>query len=103
MKYDDFKRLKQLQSIGKTQKETSEKLSIGRRLVEKWWAVSEEEYFRMEKGKIEYLVGFVKYNFLEGRTYCGIDSLNSACLRWLDTQGNDVINDKKQFLATRNV
>jgi len=285
MKYDDFKRLKQLQNIGKTQKEVSEKLSIGRRLVEKWWAVSEEEYFKMEKGKIEYLenyrefilehlknlpqirganllyklkeefpdfsastqtfyrylkklreeqgliqfskrmystrvrevtgeeaqvdfgqykmktmygtnvkvyffcmvlshssmrfiyfqpdpfttetaikahefafkffggrtrtilydndrvfvsahnygniifvkefeefikqheiitrfcsprdpntkgrvenlVGFVKYNFLEGRTYCGIDSLNAACLRWLDTQGNGVINDKKQF------
>jgi len=98
MKFNDFKRLKQLQNIGKTQKEISEKLSTGRRLVEKWWSVSEEEYFRMEKGKIEYLenyrVGFVKYNFLEGRTYCGIDSLNSACLRWLDTQGNDVINDK---------
>jgi len=39
----------------------------------------------------------VKYNFLEGRTYQGIDSLNAACLRWLDTTGNEVISDKKQF------
>jgi len=49
------------------------------------------------KGRVENLVGFVKYNFLEGRTYHGIDSLNSACLRWLDTTGNEVISDKKQF------
>ena len=49
------------------------------------------------KGRVENLVGFIKYNFLEGRTYAGIDSLNVACLRWLDTTGNEVINDKKQF------
>jgi hypothetical protein len=49
------------------------------------------------KGRVENLVGFVKYNFLEGRTYTGIDALNAAVLRWLDTTGNEVINDKKYF------
>jgi len=49
------------------------------------------------KGRVENLVGFIKYNFLEGRTYCGIDALNASALRWLDTLGNDVINDKKHF------
>jgi len=34
---------------------------------------------------------------LEGRTYSGIDSLNASALKWLDTLGNDVINDKKYF------
>ena len=32
------------------------------------------------KGKVEAMVGTVKYSFLEGRTYTGIDSLNSAAL-----------------------
>ena len=49
------------------------------------------------KGRVENLVGFIKYNFLEGRTYSGIDSLNASALKWLDTLGNDVINDKKYF------
>ena len=49
------------------------------------------------KGRVENLVGFVKYNFLEGRTYCGIDALNVACLRWLDTKGNEVVSEKKHF------
>ena len=61
MKYDDFKRIKQLQNIGKTQKEVSEKLSMGRRLVEKWWSVSEDEYFKMERGKIEYLENYREF------------------------------------------
>ncbi|MBQ8836834.1 MAG: IS21 family transposase [Clostridia bacterium] len=42
------------------------------------------------KGKVEAMVGTVKYNFLEGRTYTGIDSLNSAALAWCD----DVLNNR---------
>lgn len=42
------------------------------------------------KGKVESMVGTVKYSFLEGRTYTGIDSLNSAALAWCD----DVLNNR---------
>ena len=40
------------------------------------------------KGKIEEVVGHVKQGFLEGRTYYGIDRLNSDALAWLDREGN---------------
>lgn len=40
------------------------------------------------KGKIENVVNYIKTGFLKGRTYEGIDSLNSACLDWLDRFGN---------------
>ena len=35
------------------------------------------------KGEVENFVKDIKENFLEGRTYAGIDSLNSAALNWL--------------------
>lgn len=44
------------------------------------------------KGRVEQAVRFVKENFLAGRTYCGIDSLNSTCLEWLDKGGNSNVN-----------
>lgn len=44
------------------------------------------------KGRVENLVGYIKYSFLEGRTFTGIDSLNSACLKWLDSCANRAIN-----------
>lgn len=44
------------------------------------------------KGRVEALVGYIRGSFLEGRTYTGIDSLNSACLMWLDSEGNGTIN-----------
>ncbi len=40
------------------------------------------------KGKVENVVGFVKKNFLRGRTYVNIDKLNSAALGWLERTGN---------------
>ena len=36
------------------------------------------------KGRVENFVKTVKNSFLDGRTYTGIDSLNSAALAWLD-------------------
>ena len=42
------------------------------------------------KGKVENLVYYVKKNFLEGRVFTGIPSLNSAALRWLDSEANDI-------------
>lgn len=49
-------------------------------------------YDPQTKGRVEQAVRFVKEQFLEGREYCGIDCLNSACLEWLDKSGNVVIN-----------
>ena len=40
------------------------------------------------KGKVENVVGFVKKNFLRGRIYDGIDSLNESAIAWLDRTGN---------------
>lgn len=44
------------------------------------------------KGKVECFVKYVKENFLEGRIFTGIDSLNSAALAWLDTEANGTPN-----------
>ena len=40
------------------------------------------------KGKVENVVGFVKKNFLRGRIYDGIDSLNESVIAWLGRTGN---------------
>lgn len=40
------------------------------------------------KGKVENFVKNVKEGFLVGRIYTGIDSLNSAALKWLDETAN---------------
>lgn len=53
-------------------------------------------YHPQSKGLVENYVRIVKDNFLLGRTYCGINSLNSACLEWLDnTENNHYMVDKK--------
>ena len=44
------------------------------------------------KGKVEEVIGYIKAAFLEGRTYAGIDSLNSAFLAWLDRDGNGQVH-----------
>ena len=44
------------------------------------------------KGKVESFVKYVKENFLEGRIFTGIDSLNSAALNWLDMEANGTYN-----------
>ncbi|MDD4148336.1 MAG: IS21 family transposase [Candidatus Cloacimonetes bacterium] len=40
------------------------------------------------KGKIENVVKYVKYNFLENRLYVDSDVLNQSCLDWLDRTAN---------------
>ena len=53
-------------------------------------------YHPESKGTVENYVKIVKENFLLGRTYCGINSLNSACLEWLDnTENNHYLVDKQ--------
>ena len=44
------------------------------------------------KGKVEAMVGAIKYSFLEGRVYTGFDSLNSAALAWCDNILNNRIH-----------
>jgi DNA replication protein DnaC len=40
------------------------------------------------KGKVENVVKYVKYNFLQGRIFSGIDNLNESALGWLMRTGN---------------
>lgn len=40
------------------------------------------------KGKIERVIGYVKHNFLQHRTYTDIDELNQQALEWLSRTGN---------------
>lgn len=52
-------------------------------------------YYPQGKGTVENYVKIVKENFLGGRIYHGIDSLNSACLEWLDnTLNNHILSHK---------
>lgn len=44
------------------------------------------------KGKVEKAVDYVKRNFLDGRTYYGIDRLNVDCINWLDRDGNGQVH-----------
>ena len=40
------------------------------------------------KGKVENVVGYVKKNFLRGRTYTNAQALNESALEWLTRTGN---------------
>lgn len=44
------------------------------------------------KGKVENVVKYVKYNFLRGRTFTDIDTLNAEGLRWLERTGNGCVH-----------
>ena len=50
------------------------------------------------KGKIEAVVKYVKGNFLPGREFCGIDSLNSSGLSWLDRTANGLIHETTKII-----
>lgn len=51
------------------------------------------------KGRVEAMVGHTKRQFLDGRVYCGIDSLNAACLDWLDSSGNESLSTHSRKTA----
>lgn len=53
------------------------------------------------KGKIEAVVKYVKNNFLAGRTYFGLDQLNSDALKWLERIGNAKIHDTTKMVPAR--
>lgn len=44
------------------------------------------------KGKIENVVKYVKYNFLRGRFFTDIDSLNKDAVAWLERTGNGTMH-----------
>lgn len=44
------------------------------------------------KGKIENVIGYVKYNFLRGRTYYDIRTLNAQCIEWLSRTANGKVH-----------
>jgi transposase len=50
------------------------------------------------KGKIEAVVKYIKGNFLPAREFCGIDSLNSSALSWLDRTGNGLIHETTKMI-----
>ena len=47
---------------------------------------------------VESFVKYVKENFLVGTVFTGIDTLNSAALRWLDTEANGTRNYDTKFI-----
>jgi transposase len=53
------------------------------------------------KGKIEAVVKYVKNNFLFGRTYYGLDALNSDGLKWLERIGNAKIHESTKMVPAR--
>lgn len=65
------------------------------------------------KGKVENVVKYVKYNFLENRLYVDPDILNHSCLDWLDRTANakihgttkripaDVLKEEREHLRPR--
>ena len=52
------------------------------------------------KGKVEKTVEFVKHQFLDGRTYYGLDRLNCEFIDRLERDGNGLINDATKRVPT---
>ena len=44
------------------------------------------------KGKVENVIKYIKYNFLRGRTYIDINTLNGQAVEWLDRTANTKIH-----------
>jgi transposase len=44
------------------------------------------------KGKIENVIKYIKYNFLRGRNFVNIDTLNGQCMAWLSRTANAKIH-----------
>jgi len=53
-------------------------------------------YDPQSKSVVENSIKKVKYDLLMGMQYCGIQSLNIAVLRWLDTSGNEFVSGSRR-------
>ena len=45
------------------------------------------------KGKVESVVKYLKYNFAKNRPFSGIENLNYECLKWLSRRGNGKVHE----------
>lgn len=52
------------------------------------------------KGKIENVVKYVKYNFLRGRKYTNIDTLNQQVISWLERTGNGTVHATTRLIPS---
>ena len=52
------------------------------------------------KGLIENVVKYVKYNFLRGREFTDIQSLNTQCTGWLDRTANGTVHHGIRCIPT---
>lgn len=52
------------------------------------------------KGKIENVVKFIKYNYLENRLFADESILNHSCLDWLDRTGNAKVHSTTKKIPT---
>ncbi len=48
------------------------------------------------KGKVENVIKYIKYNFLRGRTYMGVDTLNGQAIEWLGRTANAKVHGTTQ-------
>lgn len=55
-------------------------------------------YDPASKGQAESVVKYVKNNFLSGRVYVNIDSLNEEALGWLERTGNGKVNSSTRLI-----
>ncbi|MBU3929063.1 MAG: IS21 family transposase [Bacteroidetes bacterium] len=53
------------------------------------------------KGKVENVVGYVKKNFLRGRSFINIESLNISVLSWLERTGNGKRHSATQLIPAQ--
>lgn len=52
------------------------------------------------KGRVERVVKYVKYNFLRGRVYINIESLNDEALGWLERTGNGKMHSTTKLIPS---
>jgi transposase len=53
------------------------------------------------KGKIENVVKFIKYNFIENRLFADVEILNSSFLDWLDRTGNAKVHGTTKKIPSK--
>ena len=53
------------------------------------------------KGKVENVVKYVKYNFLRGRTFRDIDTLNTEASGWLERTGNGCVHGTTKLIPRK--
>ena len=55
------------------------------------------------KGKVENVVKYVKYNFLKGRRFTDIDTLNAELLSWMDRTANGLAHGTTKLIPKKEL